>query len=153
MIYTSKSLEETEEIAMEFLKGISPKTTYATVVGLYGNLGAGKTAFTKAVAKVLGVPDTVTSPTFVIMKAYELSHFDTFTPSTLTFDFLVHIDAYRLEKEEELLHLGWKEIISDPSNLIFIEWPERVSGIIPDHIKIKFDTLPNENSREIEIIV
>ncbi len=144
----SSSLEETENIAREFLEKISPKESSATVVGLYGNLGAGKTAFTKAVAKVLGVSDNVTSPTFVIEKIYDLSNV---VHRTHKFDFLIHIDAYRLEKEEELLHLGWEEIISEPKNLILIEWPERVSGIMPEHIRVRFRTLDDINSREIEV--
>ncbi|MFZ2523485.1 MAG: tRNA (adenosine(37)-N6)-threonylcarbamoyltransferase complex ATPase subunit type 1 TsaE [Minisyncoccia bacterium] len=130
------------EVAKNFLENISSGES-AVVVGLYGNLGVGKTAFTKAVAKKLGVEDVVTSPTFVIEKIYELTD--------QKFKHLIHIDAYRLESQDELLHLGWKEITSDPGNLIFIEWPERVSGIMPEHIKIKFTTLPDENSREIEI--
>ncbi len=137
------SEKENTEVARNFLEKISPKER-AVVVGLYGNLGAGKTAFAKAVAKNLGVGDVITSPTFVIEKIYELTN--------QKFEHLIHIDAYRLEKEVELLHLGWQEIISDPSNLILIEWPERVSGIMPDHIKIKFTTLSDENSREIEIV-
>jgi tRNA threonylcarbamoyladenosine biosynthesis protein TsaE len=130
------------EVAKNFLENISPKDK-AVVVGLYGNLGAGKTAFTKAIAKNFGVEDTITSPTFVIEKIYELTN--------QKFKHLIHIDAYRLEKEQELVSLGWNEITGDPENIIFIEWPERVIGIIPEHIKIQFTTLPDENSRQIDI--
>lgn len=130
------------EVAKNFLEQISPKDS-AVVVGLYGNLGAGKTAFTKAIAKNLGVEDTITSPTFVIEKIYELTN--------QKFKHLIHIDAYRLEKEQELVSLGWNEITGDPENIIFIEWPERVIGIMPEHIKIQFTTLPDENSRQIDI--
>ncbi len=130
------------EVAKNFLEKISPKNV-AVVVGLYGNLGAGKTAFTKAIAKNFGVEDNITSPTFVIEKIYELTN--------QKFKHLIHIDAYRLEKEQELISLGWNEIINDPENIIFIEWPERVIGIMPEHIKIKFDTLDDSNSRKIDI--
>jgi tRNA threonylcarbamoyladenosine biosynthesis protein TsaE len=139
----TKSEADNVKIAENLLGKISIGSK-ATIVGLYGDLGAGKTAFAKALAKVLGVEDSVTSPTFVIEKIYELKN--------QKFKHLIHIDAYRLEREEELLRLGWGEIISDQENLILIEWPERVSGIMPVHISIKFKTLKDENSREVEIL-
>ncbi len=142
MLITTHSEEDNFEVAKNFLEKISPKNV-AVVVGLYGNLGAGKTAFTKAVAKNLGVEDTITSPTFVIEKIYELTG--------QKFKHLIHIDAYRLEREQELVSLGWHDITANPENLIFIEWPERVEGIMPEHIKILFDTLEDSNSRKIEI--
>jgi tRNA threonylcarbamoyladenosine biosynthesis protein TsaE len=140
--FITHSEEENIKIAEDFLNKISPKSE-AVVVGLYGDLGAGKTAFTKSIAKVFGVGDGITSPTFVIEKIYELKDKD--------FLHLIHIDAYRLEREEELTNLGWKNIISDPKNIIFIEWPEKVSGIMPEHIKISFKHGENADSREIDI--
>lgn len=144
MLYNSKNLEETQKIAEDFVTRLEPLEDGARVVGLYGDLGAGKTSFTQAVAKTLGVSDSVTSPTFVIEKIYELSNAAKFTH-------LIHIDAYRLEKFEELLHLGWKEITSQKNNLILIEWPERVAEIMPLHIKVKLRTLDSGESREIVI--
>lgn len=143
MKHISNSIEETEKIAKQFVSQLTQKENAANVVGLYGNLGAGKTAFTKCVAKVLDVDDSITSPTFVIEKIYELKN--------KVFTHLIHIDAYRLEKSDELLHLGWHEIISDPKNLILIEWPEKVADIMPEHIKITLKPLENPDSREIEI--
>lgn len=134
--------EDNLKIAEDFILSVNPKDK-AVVVGLYGNLGSGKTTFTKSVARVLGVSDEITSPTFVIEKIYELQN--------KKFLHFIHIDSYRLEREDELVSLGWNEIISDKNNLIFIEWPEKVSGIMPDHIKIKFSTLDDPNSREIDI--
>jgi tRNA threonylcarbamoyladenosine biosynthesis protein TsaE len=142
MKYSIKNLDETNKIASDFVTTLVPKPDKATIVGLYGNLGAGKTAFTQAISKTLGVTEHVVSPTFVIEKIYELTE--------QKFTHLIHIDAYRLENSEELLHLGWEEIIANPGNLIVIEWPERVSGIIPPHILVSIDTV-SENEREIEI--
>ncbi|HEY4508774.1 MAG TPA: tRNA (adenosine(37)-N6)-threonylcarbamoyltransferase complex ATPase subunit type 1 TsaE [Candidatus Paceibacterota bacterium] len=158
MKYSSNSLEETQKIAQDFISSIKPNNTGATVVGLYGDLGAGKTSFIQGISKALGVSDTVVSPTFVIMKVYELdSGFqrsdlkeDSKAQTLGKFTHLIHIDAYRIEKSSELLYLGWNDIISDPKNLIFIEWPERVADIMPEHIHIHF-THVSENSREIEI--
>ncbi len=162
----SHSLLETEKITQEFLENLEPKKDSATVVGLYGNLGAGKTAFTQCVARVLGISEKVLSPTFVIMKVYELKYevrstkyenqnlnSSNFKLRNSNFDHLIHIDAYRMDSSDELLHLGWKEITSNPKNLILIEWPERVLDIMPEHISIKFETLEDQNSRQIDIKV
>jgi len=145
MKHTAHSIEEMQQIAKDFVETLKKTQNAATVVGLYGDLGAGKTTFTQSVAKAVGVEDHVVSPTFVIEKIYELPQ-----PQT-GFTHLIHIDAYRLEKSDELLHLGFQEITSDPNNLILIEWPERVADVMPEHIKISFKTLENPNEREIEI--
>jgi tRNA threonylcarbamoyladenosine biosynthesis protein TsaE len=142
MNYLSKSLSETRAIAQSFLDSIKPGET-AVVIALQGDLGAGKTAFTKEVGKILGVAENINSPTFVIEKIYAINFMD--------FKRLIHIDAYRLEKESELLHLGWEEIIKEPENLILIEWPENVAGIIPENAKRIFFKFIDENTREIEI--
>ena len=59
------------------------------------------------------------------------------------------VEGTGIEKEEEMLNLGWQEIIADPQNLICIEWPERIAGIMPPHIVIKFEHGENENERKI----
>ncbi|MBI1974548.1 MAG: tRNA (adenosine(37)-N6)-threonylcarbamoyltransferase complex ATPase subunit type 1 TsaE [Candidatus Zambryskibacteria bacterium] len=95
----------------------------ATVIGLQGELGSGKTYFVKNLAKIMGIEEHVVSPTFIIMKVYPVDW--------RGFKKLIHVDAYRLENEQELLQLGWQELIADPENLILVEWPEKVEGIIP----------------------
>jgi tRNA threonylcarbamoyladenosine biosynthesis protein TsaE len=92
----------------------------AFVVGLSGHLGAGKTAFVKLVATELGIDEIVTSPTFVIMKIYEGGK------KGVAFKRLVHIDAYRLERREELDGLGFEHVVADKNSLVMIEWPENV---------------------------
>jgi len=126
----SKNIKHTEKIAQDFLKTIlNKKSKNACVIGLYGELGVGKTAFTQAVAKNLSVKRRVNSPTFVIMKRYALKYKD--------FKNLFHLDAYRLKNEKELLHLGWKEIIANPKHMVFIEWPENIKKAMPKkHHKI-----------------
>ena len=95
----------------------------ATVVALQGELGSGKTAFAKALGKMMGIDEHIVSPTFVIMKSYEIDW--------KGFKKLIHIDAYRLESESELLSLGWNKLVANPEHLILIEWPERVESILP----------------------
>ena len=98
-------------------------TSGATVLALSGDLGAGKTTLTKAIAQVLGVQETVISPTFVIAKYYECTH-----PN---FDQLVHIDAYRIDEESEHHILNWQAISEMPRTLIIVEWPERITALLP----------------------
>jgi len=139
----SQSLEETHKVALDFLSNIVFGDK-ALVVALQGDLGAGKTAFTQEVGKILGVVENMHSPTFVIEKIYDIDWYG--------FKKFIHIDAYRLEKDSELLHLGWEEIIKEPENLIFIEWPENVSGIIPDEAKKVYLKFIDENTREINYV-
>lgn len=139
----SKNLKEAEKIAWDFTeKEFAKNKDKALIVGLYGDLGSGKTAFTQAVAKCLGVKETVTSPTFVIEKIYKLKGEN--------FDHLIHIDAYRLKSGDELLRLGWEEIAKNPKNIIFIEWPEKVAEILPKNIKKIYFTFIDKNTREIK---
>lgn len=137
----SKNVRETKEIAKMFLEKILREKTKkkgATVVGLSGDLGAGKTTFVQAVARHLGVKNKVNSPTFVIIKKYALKN--------KKHKFMFHLDAYRLKNENELLHLGWEDIISNEGHLVFIEWPENVAGAIPKHAqKIHILTDKNEH--------
>jgi tRNA threonylcarbamoyladenosine biosynthesis protein TsaE len=141
--YTTKSFKETqklgEKFAQEILLGRTSQKT-AVVLGLSGNLGGGKTTFLQGFAKGLRVEEKITSPTFVILK-----HFGNF----------YHIDCYRLKNEKDILELDFKNIISDPKNIVAIEWPERIKKALPKKIiYIKF-TCPeprrrvDENTREI----
>ena len=138
----SKSLEETAKFAAEVLEKVSAgKKEGATVLALQGDLGSGKTAFVKGLAKELGVEELVTSPTFVLEKIYKINH--------PVFTHLVHMDAYRLEGEHELSALGFEELLSNSRNLIAIEWPEKVAGAIPENaFCISFKTI-GESERDI----
>lgn len=146
----SKNIKDTEKVALDFLTKLKPNKNNATIVGLYGDLGAGKTTFTQTVGKYFGVKRKINSPTFVIMKRYDLKNH--------VFESLFHIDAYRLKNEKELIILGWEEMISNSKNLIFIEWPEQVIKAMPKkHHKIHISHLPvgkvgkKEGSREFKI--
>ena len=131
-------LDAIEDEAARFARGLTPRGT-ATVVTLSGELGAGKTAFVKAAAKALGVTAHVTSPTFVIMKIYDLHN--------QKFKKLVHIDAYRLKGQHHLDVLGWEDLLRDPADLIFIEWPEQ-AGALPSHtIRIKLSHDPEDEHK------
>jgi len=137
------TLAELEAEARHFISSIAPSERGATLVTLSGELGAGKTAFTKAVAKILGVEETVTSPTFVLEKIYLLGG------ETAKFSRLIHIDAYRLESGKDLAPLGFDELMQDAGNLILLEWPEKVVDALPEPA-VKISLTPHEgDSRTI----
>lgn len=137
------NIKEMEEFAGFFIKKIKGNKENATIFGLQGDLGAGKTTFVKSAASALGVEGVVTSPTFVIEKIYKL-------PKGEQFSRIIHIDAYRLERDRELLSLGWGSISNDPQNLILIEWPERVAEILPKDVHRICFSFIDENTREVE---
>lgn len=144
---TIGSLDAMEAFTTEILENLAPRQGgHATVLALSGDLGAGKTVFVKALAKQMGITEHVTSPTFVIMKAYSLRPT---VDSKNGFTKLVHIDAYRMSSGSELTMLGWNELLADPKNLIAIEWPEQVAEVMPEGaIKISFEHV-DENTRKV----
>lgn len=137
-------LHEITEWSSCFMKSLNQKKT-ATVITLSGDLGAGKTTLTQTIGRVLGVTETITSPTFVIQKEYEVTDHNWINK-------LIHIDAYRLEQKEDLEYLGWNELVIEPETLIIMEWPEVVSGISfpKDVIQLNL-SINDDHSRTIEI--
>ena len=134
------SIAEMNQFAAGFLSKLKLGST-ATVVGLSGDLGSGKTTFMQGIAAALGIHNQITSPTFVIIKSYTLK--------SSSYKLLIHIDAYRLENGQELQTLRFQEIISQPTNLVFIEWPERVSDILPKHTQYVYFKFIDDTTREI----
>ncbi len=134
-----KSLTELGALAEEFLCGLVKlsSSSRATVVGLSGDLGSGKTAFVKCVAAALGIVDIVTSPTFILEKVYIVPRGSLVDGR---FTKLIHIDAYRLEGGIEMAALDWGTLLADEYNLIFLEWPEQVVNAMPkDMINLSFE--------------
>lgn len=127
--------------AETLVEKLAPYTSHATVVALKGELGAGKTTFTKYFAEALGVEEVITSPTFVIEKVYKLEG--------QRFEYLIHIDAYRLEGGDELMDLGWEEVLAQPENLVVIEWPEKVHDVIPLDVQTITFEVVDEETRKI----
>jgi len=118
MIYTPKSIEETEEIAKTMLIELIEKH----IILLKGELGSGKTTFVQSVAKALKYKKPVKSPTFTLLNILEIDN----NPKI---DKIIHIDLYRLEKAslQDLAMIGLDEYINDTRSLIMIEWPERLT--------------------------
>ena len=112
--------EELTGVAAEVLTLLQQTTEKARVLALHGDLGAGKTTFVQAIAKLLGVTEVVTSPTFVVMKRY------VGTPETL-----IHIDSYRIEDIDEMRVLGFQALLQEKKTIICIEWAERIAELLP----------------------
>lgn len=125
------SLEELQAEAARFAGTLSPRTGRATLVTLSGELGAGKTSFAQGLAAALGVAEPVTSPTFVLEKAYALPD-GAGDRTGRGFARLAHLDAYRLEGDRALEPLGFAERLADPQTLILLEWPEMVAAELPE---------------------
>ncbi|GAI08671.1 unnamed protein product [marine sediment metagenome] len=118
----------------------------AFVLGLVGELGGGKTTFLQGFAKGLGIKEKILSPSFVIMKRFDIKH-KTPTP----FKAFYHIDCYRIEKVKEILNLDFKEIISNPQNIVAIEWADRLWKILPkDTLVLEFE-FKNRSKRKVKI--
>lgn len=135
----TKNEKETFDFAEKFAKNLKG----GELIGLEGNLGSGKTVFTKGIAFGLGIKENILSPTFVYMKIYEVSGHKIIKK-------LCHIDAYRLENEQILVNIGALEYFNSPEVVSIIEWADRVKNIFP--VKYKKIVFKNKiNLREIYI--
>lgn len=119
-------------VAAEVLTLIGQQATdTAVVVALSGELGAGKTTLMQALAHQLGVAETITSPTYVVMKGYELEA-ERLPAGLERFSHLIHIDAYRIEDVDEMRVLRFGELLGQKDTIICIEWPEHIQTLIPN---------------------
>jgi tRNA threonylcarbamoyladenosine biosynthesis protein TsaE len=112
---TTQSAEETRALAAEFAAALPPDT----VLALHGDMGVGKTTFVQGLAHGLGVHEHVTSPTFAIYSVYRGKGRT-----------LVHLDAYRLENEQQIEALLLDEFLVSPW-VLAVEWPEKIAAWIP----------------------
>ncbi len=142
----AKSLSDTKQFAKDLILEVSKKASNkATVLDLKGDLGAGKTTLVQMLGVELGVKETMQSPTFVLMKSYKTT--------SSRFKNLVHIDAYRIEDIQEVKILRLEDIFADPSNLVCIEWADKIREIMPaDAIKVECELLEgDEHGYEISV--
>lgn len=120
-----KNISEIDSAAAEFLK----ETQNTKVYAFYGSMGAGKTTFISALCGILGVENEVASPTFTIVNEYRTEDGKT----------LYHFDFYRINNIQEVLDIGYEEYMCDDA-ISFMEWPEKVEGILPeDALKVHID--------------
>jgi len=100
----------------------------ASIIGLEGDLGSGKTTFLQGFANGLGIKEKVLSPTFVLIKRFKIS---SQKEGQKGFKSFYHIDCYRIKKPKEILELGFEKIAADPRNIIAVEWSEKIKKILP----------------------
>jgi tRNA threonylcarbamoyladenosine biosynthesis protein TsaE len=115
------------------------------VIKLQGDLGAGKTTFTQKLGAYLGVVEHIASPTFAIMKRYQITH--------AVYEELVHIDAYRLESPDEVYPLHLESVISGPHTIACIEWPENISECIPQDAVLVNIAIDEDETRRVEVVL
>lgn len=131
-----KDLNHIHEAAQTFIDNIGDNTIFA----FYGNMGAGKTTFIKAVCEAMGVQDVINSPTFAIVNEY-VAHNDRT---------IYHFDCYRINKISEALDMGCLDYF-DSGNLCFIEWPENIADLLPEESVAVKISVNDDDSRTIEI--
>lgn len=150
MQFLSASARHTQAFAEQFareLRSTPPLYSHACVIALEGNLGTGKTTFTQGFAKGFGIRERVLSPTFIVFRVHSLSK-----KTSEQYRRLIHMDAYRLRSAKELKPLGFKELCTDPSNLILVEWPQRIRRALPPRtIWIRLSLTKKETERRIQI--
>ena len=131
MEFITHSPEETEAVARQLGKQLRP----GTVLAYLGDLGAGKTAFTRGLAKGLGATDMVTSPTYTIVNEYLSGRLPLF-----------HFDMYRLASSDDLWDIGWEDYL-ERGGVCAVEWSENVADAMEDAITVRIEKLGEETRR------
>jgi|WetSurMetagenome_2_1015567.scaffolds.fasta_scaffold351196_2 tRNA threonylcarbamoyladenosine biosynthesis protein TsaE len=132
--FVTNSFEETQGLGCDFAKTLKK----GDIVCLYGDLGSGKTTFTQGLAVGLGIKNRIISPTFVIVRSYELGVMGFY-----------HIDLYRIESADDMESLGIEEIINNKQGIVVIEWAEKLGKYLPrERIDIQF-SYEKDDSRKI----
>jgi tRNA threonylcarbamoyladenosine biosynthesis protein TsaE len=130
------------EAARQFIAQIGEHKVFA----FYGNMGAGKTTFVKAICEELGVNDVITSPTFAVINEYSITSHH----SPLTSNVIYHFDFYRIKKLEEVYDMGYEDYFYSGA-LCFIEWPELIEELLPeDAVKVSI-TENADGSRTVKL--
>ncbi len=131
MIFTTNSPEETENIGQALAQKLSP----GAIIAYEGDLGAGKTAFTRGLARGLGCTEPVTSPTYTIVNEYLSGKMPLF-----------HFDMYRLHSSDDLFDIGWEDYL-ERGGICAVEWSENVADALDDPIRICIQKTGDESRR------
>ncbi len=142
---TLQNQADMEAVVTQVLERVNARES-AAVVALHGELGAGKTTFVQMLAKAIGITEPITSPTFVVMKYYPLESIQN------GIEQLVHIDAYRIENDNEMTPLHFDELLKTPGVLMCIEWAEKIKNLLPKNIiDVTINITNQEGGREVII--
>lgn len=141
-IYTTHSTEETLALGRQLAASLEP----GTFIALSGPLGAGKTTLAQGLLEGLGAEPPYASPTFIIMKLYELP-----APTEGGIERIYHADAYRADADD-IVKAGLEEWQSDPAGLVLFEWPERAAEVLPPGRTEVILEAENPTQRRIRVI-
>ena len=147
----SRTPAETKRAAQLLLNAYGQANRHTLVFALAGSLGSGKTTFVQGLARALGICEKIQSPTFVLMKWYDLPRSALRGLHLARKKYFVHIDAYRLETARDANHLGLRKLFHDPEAIIAVEWADRIKKLIPrSAVWIKFEH-KSKNMRLIKV--
>ncbi len=143
----TESAAETTGLATVFAQTLNAQAPHPLIVALEGDLGSGKTTFVQGLARALGVKRRLLSPTFLLMRSYPL-------PKRLCgYRKLYHLDAYRFRRAGETKTITLQNILSEPSNIVLIEWANNIKGALPKNsITIQFAHGKEENERYVKVM-
>lgn len=140
MIITSKSPKQTTNLGLKLAK----KSKAGDIYSLIGDLGGGKTHFTKGFAKGLGLKVTINSPSFILMKVYNIKN--------RRAKYFCHVDAYRLKRPEEIIEIGLEEYLGREDTIVVIEWADKIKEILNSYKQhIIIFSFVDKNVRKIKI--
>lgn len=146
-----KKILKNEKETLAFAKNFSKQLYGGEIIALIGELGSGKTVFTKGMASGLGIKERVQSPTFLLMKIYNVCPS---TGSEHKIKHLCHVDAYRLNGVQEIVDIGILDWLGRADTVTVIEWADKVAALIRGRkvIKIKMKLGGGEEKRKVEVI-
>ncbi|MBP9751824.1 MAG: tRNA (adenosine(37)-N6)-threonylcarbamoyltransferase complex ATPase subunit type 1 TsaE [Candidatus Moranbacteria bacterium] len=140
MEHLTHSADETRSLGAAVARDTNP----GSILALRGDLGAGKTTFVQGFLEALGAEKPYVSPTFVIMKEYDLAE-----PSENGIRRIYHVDAYRMDDPEEIEKIGFEEWCADPEGIVLVEWPEKIEPLLPPTTKTISFAWRSDTEREI----
>lgn len=139
--YTQITIDTLPDFVSVLLQRVTKDAV--SVIALHGDLGAGKTTLVQELGRQLGISEQITSPTFVIMKLYPTTH--------EVISELVHMDAYRIETEDELRPLRFEEVLAAPNTLVCIEWAENIKNSLPTNTLHVTLVVADETNRTVQV--
>ncbi len=141
-----KIIIKTEKDTQALAKKLAKSLKGGEIIALEGELGAGKTTLTQYLAKAFGIKEKVTSPTFVLMKVYQIQDRKSKIQN------LIHVDCYRLDDPQELFYLGIEEYLNNPEAIVIIEWADKIEKYLKSFKKVVWlKIILKDNSREFKI--
>jgi len=140
--YITKSAEETAKLGQNIGKTVKN----STLIALYGDLGSGKTTFVQGLAKGLGISKRLISPTFIILRTYQI----TISNKQIAISNFYHVDLYRTQSGDDIRGIGLDEIIKNNQDIIAVEWAEKLGEFLPDK-RIDIHFKHQDNIREITV--